>query len=700
MKRGKARMLAATGIALVFILFAATVSGSAQADFGEIVQFVVGDLQLISWDSKPDWGPSWTGPIEAATILAWFHDHGFPRLMLDFNGDGVVDELDTIELANEFGYAPMGTEQRGFTTDARLVFALGNYVAQRYPGDFVMKLYDAGFEAEYARDIGAPFAPDAIPGLEMILEPEPNYASYRYELETAEGVILGLAQSMEINEFFAGRSFLLTSIGEQTYGIDLAWAKEDVWEMGTQGQVLATEARQTDAFYVLVEGQWRLVEFMLALSPVFEPGEGEGYEEYPCPEDALAYDVMVTDTAYGSIEIEECVTREGMVDTYTYTVRNISFMFADCGICWFGIPNLLGLPTINQSGPSSWLVNPFTWPMGWDWHAPFGSCGILPGGSAVFEFSVPGPTTDTYLTGGVMPCPVLVRPVDSVVLETEIVAVDGVILHEVDEIRELRPLIPVRTTGPGEGLGRCPDLVPEILRVVCDPMIDQYAVVISARIANIGSAPAGPSNAAVAATYAGVIEPIPALGPGDDYIFTRTVYVPAGAGPVCPLEVKVIADSDGVIIECNEGTNVALGEVCCEDGPPQQEGCPDPYVRSLSACYYQTGVTGAVSIAVEVSLSIRNRGDMTAEDLDVDVEVDGNTQTVHFGDLDPAQTTSKTVTVNVGVSPSWPIPVIVRVDPDNDIDETCYPSPEGEFNNLDADTVGRNDMCHGVVIDG
>ena len=689
MKRGKTRRQATAWITFIFIMLAATIAGTAQAEFGEIVRFEVSDLHLISWDSKPNWAPFWTGPIEAATIAAWFHDHGFPRLLTDLNGDGVVNELDTIELADDLGRIPMRTEQRGFTTDARLVQALASYVAERYPDQFVLKLYDTGFPIEYAQDIGIPFAVDAVPGIEMIIEPEPNFASYRFELQSAEGVILGIAQSDEINEFFAGRSFLLDPIDEQMYGIDMVWAKEDFWTSGTQGQILATEARQTDAFYVLIEGSWRLVEFMLALSPAVEPGEGDpGQQERPCPEDAVAYDVTTTDTPYGRVEIEECVTRENDVDTYTYTVRNISFLFNDCGICWFAIPNFLGLPTIDQTGPASWFVNPYTFPVGWDWHAPLGSCGIVPGGSAVFEFSVPGPTVDIFLNGGVMGCPTAIYPVP----------INGAVetVTESDGIRELRRPVAVRTTGPGEGPGPCPDLIAEVMRVVCDPMLGQYAVVITGRVVNIGTAPAGPSEAAVAATYGGVTEPVPPLAPGDDYVFTRTVYIPAGAGPVCPLEVNVRADSGGVIPECDEDNNVGLGDVCCEDVPTQEEGCPDPYVRSLSACYYQTGVTGAVSYAVEVSLSVRNQGDATAEDVDVDLNVDGNLHTVHLGDLAPAMTTSTTVTVNLGTSVSFPIPVIAQVDPDNDIDESCYPSPDGEFNNVDATTVGRNDYCHTV----
>ncbi|HID23228.1 MAG TPA: hypothetical protein EYP14_12615, partial [Planctomycetaceae bacterium] len=55
--------------------------------------YVATDIQLISQQSKPDWSPRWTGPIEAATILAWFHGYGYPDFLSDLNGDGVIDEL-------------------------------------------------------------------------------------------------------------------------------------------------------------------------------------------------------------------------------------------------------------------------------------------------------------------------------------------------------------------------------------------------------------------------------------------------------------------------------------------------------------------------------------------------------------------------------------------------------------------------------
>jgi hypothetical protein len=80
------------------------------------------DLQLISQESKETWSAEWTGPIQAATMMAWFHEHGYSRLMRDFNGDGVIDELDTIELADIFGRGSMQTNRPRGTNDAPRAF--------------------------------------------------------------------------------------------------------------------------------------------------------------------------------------------------------------------------------------------------------------------------------------------------------------------------------------------------------------------------------------------------------------------------------------------------------------------------------------------------------------------------------------------------------------------------------------------------
>jgi hypothetical protein len=108
----------------------------------------------------------------------------------------------------------------------------------------------------------------------LTLESEPTFDAYMKELVEEEGVILGLEEEPGRNLYFTGRSFLRDPIAPNIHGIDLVWAEEDWYEAGMQGKVLETRARQTDAFYVDYQGGWMKVESMLALSPLYPPGEG------------------------------------------------------------------------------------------------------------------------------------------------------------------------------------------------------------------------------------------------------------------------------------------------------------------------------------------------------------------------------------------------------------------------------------------
>ena len=88
---------------LVISVCMVLMSLAAVAQLESFPGLILTDMQLISQESLPHWTPQWTGPIQAATIAAWFAEHGYPALMQDYNGDGVIDELDTIELADIFG---------------------------------------------------------------------------------------------------------------------------------------------------------------------------------------------------------------------------------------------------------------------------------------------------------------------------------------------------------------------------------------------------------------------------------------------------------------------------------------------------------------------------------------------------------------------------------------------------------------------
>ena len=508
----------------------------------EILGYVASDLQLISQESKADWSEEWTGPIQAATILAWFAENGYPAFIHDFNNDGVIDELDTIELADILGKIRMGTETARGTTDVRLVLGLARYVAERYPNQFVLKIYDIGFPGEFAAEEGAQFDSTIVPGIELMLEDDPSIASYEIELGSGEGVIVGLEEGDDGNTYLSGRSFLYETTADGYTPIGLACAEEDHWLAGHQGKVLETVGKMDGFFYLNFHSGWTQVECMLALSPAIDP-DGMSNPE-GCPDDAIAYDIMVTALGtYGSIEVEECVTRVGDIDTYTYTVTNIDFLYNGCGLCMYHVPKPLGLATLSHSEAVPWLYS--LYPTAWVWRLPVGSCGILPGQSAIFSVSVPGPTSDVLVLGSAGCC-------------QQSVPDEGCPM--------ILSRFPIRTTGPGEPDEGCPDLIVEITSMVCRDIgmaAPQNEVTIEALVTNIGTEtvtyPIYVKAKSVCGSDTDIIHTD--LDPGDTD--TATFVINCGTQGGCH-DVTVTVDYPHVIDECgDEQNNTDEETVCC-----------------------------------------------------------------------------------------------------------------------------------------
>lgn len=527
-------------------------SVTAWAQDAVLEGYVRDDLQLISQQSLPTWSARWTGPIEAATILAWLADHGYGQFVRDYNGDGVVDEQDTIRLADDLGRMLMATETRRGTTDARLVLGLAQYVASLYPGQFVLKIYDVSFPDEVAAEGLGPYSPIMVPGITLELKEEPNINAYEVEMASAEGVILGLLTAADANNtYLAGRSFLYARTSEGFTPIDLALSEEDRWLAGVQGQVLQTVGVMNDAFFLDFRGQWTPVEFMLALSPIDEPTPGG--RPYPCPKDAIAYDVTLNSTQFGRVSIEECVTRKQVIggptlDTYTYSVTNLDFAYGSCGFCLFFIPNLAGFVTTEMSGPAMWMLHA-GWG-GWWWVAPISSCGIRPGEAGVFSFTVIGPTTDTWVSGGIAGCVAGAPP--------------GMLEFK-------PPLIGIRTTGPGKYVpgdgdqpGDCPDLVVAIESADCtrSPTGGGITVTVVVRITNIGTA-TSPGAFLAFESSSDDTDIILALDPGESTTETFELTFSPNSPPDCPLEFTITVDPYDSITECKEDNNQVTGDVMC-----------------------------------------------------------------------------------------------------------------------------------------
>lgn len=658
MKRCKILIILSIGLSLL------SVGAAAQLD--TLPGLILTDLHLISQESLPHWTPAWTGPIQGATLCAWFAEHGYPALLNDLNGDGEVDELDTIKLADDFGLGVMRTETPRGTTDPRLIVGLAQYIGGFYPDEFVLKIYDPSFPMEYESQGYGAFAPDAIPGILLDIRPEPSIAAYMEELAGGEGVIVGLEQDeADRNRYLAGRSFLYEPTAEGYTPLDFAWAAEDRWEDGHQGQVLETVGQMTDRFTVEFQGDWVPVEFMLALSPQVEPSVET--EEHACPEDAVAYDVTTTTLDGGDIEIEECVIREGDLDIYIWTLTNISYEKNGCGLCFFLIPNP-GFPTVLHGELAPWT---FTSAWGaWVWWLPVGSCGLQIGQSAVFMVAVPGPTVDEWIIANVGGC-----------------AVPGA---------DAPSLYRARTTGPGIPDDDIPDdLCPDLfLRVLDESCVynmreDVYDFTVWAQVHNVGTdAVTSSFDVLLTGTSHGggdlvTVTVPPNLGPGDSVPVTLGFSIPpepTGGAP-CPMTYEMMVDSGYDVDECREDNNLVYSDICCIGEPDQGEDCPDLTMEIEEVECILNRKDGVYELTVNAVLT--NIGGVTVTDpiwTRMETARGDDSEIIHT-DLAPGDSTDIEYFISFSVNqPACPLDITVEADYVDFIDECLEDnnSAEGE----------------------
>lgn len=495
--------------------------------------FEVADLELVSYEALTGGTTAHSGPVCAAIVMAWFSERGYPAFRPDLNNDGRTDEADTLLLAARFA-KDMGIQPDRPAADPRLMDVLARYVSERYPREFVLKLWDDSFGEEYRAVFGKPFDPGDYPLIKVALNPNASHTDYVGELLSAEGVILGLGRERTTNTYFVGRSF---EFEEKPDGwpIDVVDTGDDLSLPGLQGQVFPTVMREGEDHWLVRYAGWVPLEFMLSLSPIRKPSLGT--PPGPCSAGAIGHDVVTVDSEWGSFRVEECVTRDGDRDIYSYRVTNLSFVYNGCGICEFFVPNFHGFPTLDQWGPSGWLVNPWG---SWSWAAPLGDCGIPPGATAEFGVAVPAPTTDTWQPAAVGGC-------------LPLVAVAVV----------LPPHVKFKTTGPGPGeeIG-CPDLtVVKLTACWRYTPRQEIEVVVTAVVQNIGTVASG--------SFWVNIDVTSSLGGGSDLAYvanlapsaTTTISSSAvvgspGAAPF-PINVTVTVDYFNKVAECKETNNEA-----------------------------------------------------------------------------------------------------------------------------------------------
>jgi len=171
--------------------------------------FVLEELHLVHWEQVPEGRPSFTGPVSAAVLMAWHAEHGYPDLLPDLNGDGRTDEEDTILLARDFGEEMGGDIIDDRLADPFIVYPLARYVAERYPDEFRMLIYDESFPEEVVQDLGQPFSPTDVPGIVLDVLEDPFYELYIFHLEELRPGIVGIGFDMpEWNDFTVSRSYI------------------------------------------------------------------------------------------------------------------------------------------------------------------------------------------------------------------------------------------------------------------------------------------------------------------------------------------------------------------------------------------------------------------------------------------------------------------------------------------------------------
>lgn len=514
---------------LVGLLLLAVITAVGQ-DVPPRTMFEVADLQLVSHEALPDGTVAHSGPVCAAIVMAWFAQHGYPALLPDLNGDGKVNEEDTLLLAARFA-KDMEVKPDRPALDPRLMDVVARYVSGIYPKEFVLKLWDDTFATEYQAVFGKAFSVADYPLIQVVERPNASHADYVGELQAGEGVILGLGREKQTNTFFVGRSFEVKETADG-WPIDVVDTSDDLSQAGLQGQVFPTLMRKSPDHWLVRYAGWMPLEFMLSLSPIMRKTRTPAVPG-PCPRGAIGYDVVTVSSDWGDFRVEECVTRQGDRDLYSYRVTNISFLFEGCGICEFYVPNFHGFPTLDQWGPVTWFVNPWG---EWSWQAPPGDCGIGVGETGEFGFAVPAPTTDTWQQAAAAGCAVTPQP--------------GVLAFQT-------PRIKFRTTGPGPGEETgCPDLT--VIRLsACWQYTprQEIEVVVTAAIQNIGTAASAGFWVCTQAGSASTMDYFASLGKGDVVTVSVTLTVGSPGMLPFPVPVTVFADCFYQVTECNESNN-------------------------------------------------------------------------------------------------------------------------------------------------
>jgi CARDB len=245
-----------------------------------IEPFALEDLHLIHWEDVPNGRPSYTGPVSAAILMAWYAEHGYPELLPDLNHDGQVNEEDTLLLARDFGEEMGGQMIADQLADPFIVYPLARYVGERYPNEFRMLIYDESFPEEVEHDLGQPFIPTEVGGIVLEVHEDPFYELYIHHLEAQRPGIVGIGPDFPgWNHFSVSRSFIPQEDPEG-FPVDLVSTSRRVF---TEEPVWNTFLRIEFERWGFLTPEWVPFEILIVLIPAHEadgvpgqPSDGPG----------------------------------------------------------------------------------------------------------------------------------------------------------------------------------------------------------------------------------------------------------------------------------------------------------------------------------------------------------------------------------------------------------------------------------------
>ena len=390
----------------------------------------------------------------------------------------------------------------------------------------------------------------------------------------------------------------------------------------------------------------------------------------------------------GVLNVDVVVTHAGSIDTYTYTVTNVSSWM---GVCRFVVSGFGNLTSAGTSSPAGWAattqtkLNAAAW---WVWNASAGS-ELAVGSSVVFSLSVNGPTTAVQVPGSAtVLCPKGVKELEL----TGPSACSALVPGDPETPTSMQGCMcdgTCSTTKAFEGEGTRISLYgsPTVHVAACTPIWVRHGLIASATLdpstdfdltknwfrLYVDDVLVSPLD------YYTIVAPDGT--PGTLYV-DREWYAQFPAGYFAPLTTHTIrgewysADWDtGVLVR----QITLVTDLSCASAPTPVAKMPDLTVEVSSA---SCGYSGN-DFLLTVTAAVHNVGDGDAEAFTVSLGAEGFGSTeARIASLDAGATTTRTLTLRLPPGQvQCPLVYVLTADTSGAVDES------DEQNNAQAGSI-------------